>query len=802
MDSIIQDLRYAARLLRRAFGSTAVAIVTLALATGLSTSIFTLVNAISLRPLPYEAPEELVQLNSSHQSTETFSNVSAPDALSWRASRTLRELAIYDERTFGVRVGDAAEEVVGNRATGNLLSMLGVQPLFGRLLTADDEQAAAARVVVISHLLWQARFAGERNVLGRVLVIDGVAHEVVGVMPNGFGFHDFAQFWIPLRVTELGERGSRTFTVMARRKAEFTDAQVAQDINRINETLAAEYAATNRGWRTNATALESTRREPFIYGMVVAALLVLLIACANVGNLLLARGAARRGELAVRSMMGASRRRVLRQLLTESTLLAVVAGVLGLIASFWGIDLLVHSLPLEQMPLWIDFSLDRRIIGYTTAGMLLSVLTFGLAPALSILRDGALVAASDAGRRTVGGRATTRTRNALVIAQLALSLVLLSTAGLFLRGTTTTAQASPGFDPDPVLHMRVPLSAGRYASAAARAAYVQQALQQLRSIGNVASASVTAGLPATLLPPGSTPITGLVSAPDANREQDVFHTVVSPEFFTTLQLPVLRGRAFTESDVGNVVMLSQSVAERLWPGADPIGRSIKFGEADNAAPWQVVIGVVGNRYRIAVGEGGNPRMASYDAYAPARRGTHSELSFLIRARDGQPLSLVRDARAALQRVDRDQPIADVRTYADLVYDNVRVLRWMGALAGTFALSALCLSAIGLFGVIAYSVTQRTREIGIRVAVGARPDQVVRMVTRTGTRLVLVGLALGMLGTLAIGRLLAAVLFGVSPYNPLVLGTVALVLGSVAVAASWLPARRAASVNPLIALRAE
>ena len=803
MDGILQDLRYAARMLRRSPGATTVALATLALALGLSTSIFSLVNAISLRPLPYQNPNELLYLSSINRETGAFSTVSAADAADWKAaSRLLTDIALYDERTFGVRLASASEEMTGTATSGNAFSMLGVNAALGRALTPEDQQRGAPAVIVLSHQLWRDRFASDPRILGRPLRVDGVPHEIVGVMPDRFGFLDFAKFWVPLPSTVSNNRGVRDLNAMARMRPGVSAEQVRDELSAVSTRLATVYPATNRDWEIHVGGVQDQRSEPFIYAIVLAGVFVLLIACANVGNLLLARGAARRNELAVRMMIGANRGRVLRQLITESALLAAIGGVLGLLLSLWGLDVLVYFLPIDDMPLWIVFGIDWRVLLFTLAALVLAVLTFGVAPALSVMRDD-FGTHKDSGRRTTSSRATTRTRNTLVIAELALSLMLLASAAMVVRGSFVTARANPGFNPDPVLHVTVPLSEQRFTNSEQRQAYLAEALRRLAIVPGVSTVGAWASLPSDRLSGSATALAGPITAANSAGEAPrlVNYNAVTPDFFAALELPIARGRALKDSD-RKAALISQGLAEELWPGMDALGRQIKLNAADQPGDWLTIVGVAGDQYRIATGEGGEPRRRLNHIYVPAAEGIGRTLTIMVRARDARPQLLAEPVRRALSAVDADQPITLLKPLADEVYDNVRVLRWLGALAASFALSALVLSAIGLFGVIAYAVTQRTREIGIRLALGASPADVVRLVTRSGSRLAFTGLAIGMAAALASARLVSTIVFGVKPYDPLLLGGVALVLGSIALLATWLPARRAARISPLTALQVE
>jgi len=710
-------------------------------------------------------------------------------------------MALHQERAFDVEIGGQIAQVSGSRVSGNLFRLLGVRARQGRVLQPQD-QAADAGVVVLSHVLWRDRFGADPRVIGQTMRIGARAYEIVGVTPEHFGFPMYAQFWIPIPEHELLDRADRRFNVIARKRPGVADLDAGRELADIARQLSEEYPATNRDWGVTAVSLAESRAEPFFFTLVIAAVLVLLIACANIGNLLLARGAKRAGELAIRRMMGATRARLLRQLTIESATLAVIAGGIGVILSLWGVELLVALLPVDGIPLWLDFSLDLRVLAFTAAILVLAVLVFGVAPVVTMAGGDLHSETREHGRGIAGGRSATRTRNTLVIAQIALTLVLLSSAAVVMRSAMRTANVSPGYDVDRILQANLNISR-RYPDQAARDNYIRDAMRELSRIPNVQSIAVHGVLPADST--GATRGYGVITASNGAFIPGAFYAAITPGYFETLGLSIVRGRAFDDRDAAGaaaVVILSEKTAAALWPGEDPIGRTVKFARPDGTAEWRTVVGIAGNRFSIARGRGGPPRRPTDEAYVPAAQGIAGDIDLSIRVRNAAPMLIANDTRRALNGIDPDQPIGRIIAMRDDVYANVRVLRWLAGIGGSFAAVSLVLASIGLFGVISYIVTQRTHEIGIRLALGASPASITRFMTNIGTRLVAIGIGIGLLVTLAAGQVLASIVYGVSARDPILLGAVALLLGGIAIAASWWPARRAARVDPVIALRVD
>jgi putative ABC transport system permease protein len=706
-----------------------------------------------------------------------------------------------------------AERVTMTIASSSLFHLFGSQPVLGRAFLPEEEQAGHAPVAIIGHGLWRRRFGAEVSVLGRTITLEGRNYSVIGVAPPGFDWPDKTEAWItPLRLAPefspqmdvTTSRGMGYLSAFARLKPGVSVAQSQAEMDTITARLRAQYPDANSRRYNTVVPLRT-----FIVGEVRTALWtllgavtgVLLIACANVANLLLARNAARRKELAVRSALGASRARLLRQLLVESLLLAALGGALGVCVAWGGVALLAAFAP-GDLPRLAEIRLDARVFGFTLSLSLLTGLLFGLAPALRAGRTarGEINSAlNDSARGAGGGAKQSGLRGALIVAEVALSLVLLTGAGLLLRSFVKLQSVKPGFDPQQVLTLRVSPSGERYRVAEGRRAYNDQVIERLSALPGALAVGAINTLPLSKGPNAGYRIEGRSPLPPEQR-LIANYRIVSPDYFRALGIPILRGRGFNAGDRAegpDVVVINQAMARRDFPGEDPIGKRISFGTNERGESlWFQIIGVVADVRSLDLKQEPEP-----DFFATHRQVTPPGYSFVIRSAV-EPEQLAAAAREAIRQIDPQQPVTEVRAMEQVVYETIAQPRFNLLLLGLFAGIALLLAAAGIYGVLSYTVTQRAPEIGVRLALGASPGDAMRLIIGQGMKLTLAGVGLGLVGSLALTRLLGSLLFGVSARDPLTFALLALLLAAVALLACLIPARRATRVDPMIALRRE
>jgi putative ABC transport system permease protein len=822
MQTLWQDLRYGARMLMKQPGFTLIAVLTLALGIGANTAIFSVVNAVLLRPLPYEQADRLIYLA---ENGENFGEMSVayPNYLDWRAQQTSFEnLGAYRRTTFNLTGHGEPVQVRGADAAPDVWTALKVQPLLGRFFTAADDTPEAAPVAVISHNLWQGRLGGAANIVGQTIALDERGFTVIGVMPAGFSFPRRVDVWAPLgRLTNLPGFQRRDnhpgLSGVARLKPGVTMEQAQAEMNAIASRLAQAYPASNKGNTVNARSLKTQivgDVERALWVILAAVGCVLLIACANVANLMLARGAARQRELAVRLALGASRWRIARQLLTESLILALLGGIPGLLLSQWAIDGLLKAFP-DVLPRTGEIKTDLAVLGFTFLVSTATGLVFGLAPAWQAGRTDAQLALKDAGRSIAGSKG--RWRNALVVAEVALTLVLLIGAGLLLRSFGQLLRTQPGFAYDQLLTFSVALPERKYPQLEPQITFFQNLTERLRALPGVTKAAYSSGLP--LGNNGwqaSFTIEGR-PLPPPNETPSMETTLVSPDYFETMKIPLRAGRWFDARDnrdhlrgrdlsrlnptmqllAGlNCIVIDEEFARRHWPNESAVGKRIRMGAgADD--PLLTVLGVVGRVKMEGIREESN----RVQAYLPYLQGTFPNVLVTLRT-SVDPLSLTNAARAAVLALDPQQPIEDINTMEKLRADTLAPDRLNLLLLGSFAALALLLALIGLYGVISYAVTQRRPELGIRLALGAQRRDILRLVIGQGMKLALLGVALGTIAALFATRLMTSLLFNVSANDPLTYGAIAALLVLVTLLACWIPARRATKVDPMIALRCE
>lgn len=810
MGSLFQDLRFAVRSLAKHPGFAAVIVLTLALGIGADTAIFSIVNASLLRPLPYGEPDRLVQVEARRGEDEL--GVSWLDYLDWKArSRSFEDLAYFQEARIHLGLSDGAEAAGAVMTTGNLFSVLGVQPVLGRGFLPEETRPGAAKVTVISHELWMGRFGGDRNVLGQSVRIEGENHAIVGVMPPGFHFPSNADLWVcvePLEREYQNPRTVRGMEVVGRLKPEVRLDAARADLRSVATGLARQYPESNARVEVHPVPL----RDRWVGDVRTSLLLLLgacgfllLIACANVANLLLARAVARQREISVRTALGAGRLRLVRQLLTESLVLAGLGGAVGLAFATWGTQILLRALVSAspaQLPAWIRVETDATVLAFAVGVSLLVGLLFGLAPILPATRID-LISTLKEGSRGTDGSGSRHVRHLLVVSEVALALLLLLGAGLTMKSLVRLWNVHPGFQADGVLAVTARFPFFGSEDVETRAALYRQALERIAGLPGVEAVGANTDLPLTgteawhrtdfLLPEQSSEEAGL--NPKANLQR------VTPGYFAAMGIPLLRGRLFAEAaGEVNQVVVNRALAERMWPGKDPVGRRIAIGKNTQRRKEWTVAGVVGD-----VRHQGLDRDGGLDLYVPFFHSpSEGALTFVIRG-PGEPSAMSQisaAARAEIRAVSGNLLVESAVPLERLVASALWRPRLWGALFGAFSAIALVLAAVGIYGVMSFTVGQRTREIGLRMALGAGRAAVARLLLGQGLRLTLTGIAVGLVGAVLLGRFLAGLLYQVEPTDlPTWLG-ISLLLAAVALLATWIPTRRAMRIDPMVALREE
>lgn len=803
MNQLLKDLRYAMRTLVKRPGFLVISISTLALGIGATTAMFTIVNSVLLRPLQFPEPERVVLFEGINpRQGINRSNMSVPDIVDWQQQNTsFEQIAGFVSGGTFLATGDETERVRTTSVSADFFPLFRTAPLSGRTIQAADAQTGVEPVAVIGHALWQRRFGGTADVVNRQITLNGRSTTIVGIMPAGFNYPADTELWVAFPFDVANEpRDNRYVSVVGRLKPGASIAQAHAEIDTINQRLAQNYAETNSGWTVRLTELrerlvgELRTSLLMLFGAVA---FVLLIACANVANLLLARAAYRQKEIAVRTALGASRWRIVRQLLTESVLLSVVSGAVGLALSVWLIKLLVAMSP-PNTPRFDEISINWQVFLFSFGVTILAGLLFGLVPALQTSRTDLNETLKESGRSGSHGGTRNRVGGLLIVSEVALSFVLLAGAGLLVKSFMHLRNIDPGFQPDNVLAVRLTLPPGKYKQGEPRAQIYQQLLAQVKSVPGVQSAGAVLSLPLG----GDTfnVWRGVIreGKPATLEEQtNAQHLAVTPDYFQTLQIPLRAGRTFTDQDNlqnTKVVIVNETLARRLWPGENPIGRRFSVWRDEKFA--REVVGVVGDTNQDLDREPGNQMYVPY-----AQDPTWGSLSLVVRT-PGEPSALSGSIREAIRSVDKGVATYNVRTMNDVVSMSAAPRRVPMLLLSAFAAVAMLLAMLGIYGITSYYVTQRTHEIGLRMALGAQIADVLKLVLRRAMLLAVLGVGLGVAGAIAVTRYLATLLFGVKPIDLITFGGVALMMIIVALVASLLPARRATKVDPLEALRYE
>ena len=791
MSTFLQDSRYGIRMLMKKPGFTLAAVLALALGIGVNSAIFSVVNGVLLRSLPYEEPDRVMTvLSSNRQSVKPEGTASYPDFADWKSgNQVFEQMAVFRSKGYTLTGTGEPERISGARASADFFSVLGVKPVLGRTFLPEEDRPGGERVIVIGHGLWQRNFGADPNIIGRALTLDGNSNTVVGVLPAGLSFPieiQKAEIWSPLSLDGnlLEQRGVHYLKAIGRLKAGVTVEQAQAEMTAIASRLEQAYPDNNTDRIVTVSSLYEQlvgQIRPALLIMLGAVGFVLAVACSNVANLLLARAAARQKEISVRLALGAGRGRIIRQLLTESLLLSLVGGGAGLLLALWGIDLLI-SLGPDDIPRLNAINLDGRVLGFTFFISVLTGIGFGLAPALKASRSDLNSSLKEGGRNSTGSLSSNRMRNLLVISEMALALVLLVGAGLLIRSFIRLQQVNPGFDPKNVLTMQVSLPGSRYKTGAQIAGFFGQALERVKTLPGVESAGAVTGLPLT--GDGDVVTTFTIEnrpAPPEGQEPRAAWSAITPDYFRTLHIPLLKGQEFTEANKKGTpgrIIISDTMARQHFPNEDPIGQQIALGiltDDDDPQLWEIAA-VVGDVRDTAINAEPIPHM-----YVPYSQVSWSSMTLAVRA-SSDPMNLVDSVRGQVLAIDKDQPVSQIQTMERLVAGSIAQPRFYLLLLAIFAALALLLAAVGIYGVLSYSVTQRMHEIGIRMALGAQGSDVIKLVVGQGMKLALAGIFIGLAGSLLLTRLLSSLVYEVSVTDPLTFaGTAAILVGVALVA---------------------
>ncbi len=816
-----QDVRYGVRMLVKNPGVTIIVIVALALGIGANTAIFSVVNAVLLRPLPYQESERLILLNEKSPVLDEMS-ISYPNFLDWRAqNQTFEKMGVYNRASYNLTGAGEAERIITGQVSADLFSVLRVNALHGRVFTNDEDKPGGTPVVVLSYGLWQRRFGGQQSILGQAITLNSKSYTVIGIMPESYAYPSRVEMWVP--VGQLSDqpswqsRGNHPGLYgVARLKPGTTLEQADADMNNVGANLEKQYPDSNAATRPRLRPLleifvaDARRALWVIFGAVA---FVLLIACANIANLLLARATARRKEMAIRTAVGASRWRIVRQLLTESILLSLVGGAIGLLLARWGVALILYVSP-DAIPRSREIGLDWTVLAFTVGVSFVTGILFGLIPAIQAGDVDVHETLKESGRGTTGRQWL---RGALVVVEVATTLVLLISAGLMIRSFYMLQKVNPGFSDQQLTSFSISLPEKKYATEEVRQSFYNRLLENIRALPGVESTAAASGLPLG----NNGWQTGFVidGQPPPPPEQTPLMEacLVTPDYFKAMNIPVLRGRVFNDRDdrshlagrdlsklnedqraaAGvNKIVIDEDFAKRYWPNEDAVGKRVKMGRDADASILEV-IGVVG-RVKMESLNQNSDRVQGYFAF---NQNPLDSMTVIIKGAS-DPNQLISSARGVVKSIDPDQPIYSPQTMAEIRADSVAPERLNLTLLSLFAGIALVLAIVGIYGVMSYSVTQRTHEIGIRMAIGARPVDVFKMILGNGMKLALIGVAVGLVGAFALTRLMATMLFGVEPTDAMTFGGISVLLITVTLLACYLPGRRATKVEPTISLRYE
>jgi putative ABC transport system permease protein len=815
MDTLLQDIRYGVRVLFKSRSLSVVAVIALTLGIGANTAIFSVVNAVLLKPLPYPEPERLVRIYEKSPQFDTMS-ISYPNFLDWQErNQSFEQMAAFRYDGFNLTGGDTPERIQGRLVSASFFSTLGISPTIGRAFLPEEDKPGGNPAVILGHRLWQSRYGADPQLLGKPLTINGKDYTVVGILPADFSFYSQAELFLPIVTIDDVARNSREIhpglQAVGRLKPGVTLEQARIEMENIGRSLAEQYPKTNT---EQSVALRSMYEDvvgdirPILLVLLGAVGFVLLIACANVANLLLARAAARQKEIAIRTALGASRLRIIRQLLTESILLSITGGALGLLLALWGTDALVAAIP-DTIPRAENISLDSGVFGFTLAVSLLTGIVFGLMPALQASKPDLNESLKEGGRGSTSGRH--RVRSLLVVCEVALALVLLIGAGLMIRSIMRLRDVQPGLDPHNVLTMQIPLSSSMASEPAKIRTFHRQLLERVHAVSGVQSAAINSNMPLTGEDSEAPFWVGAGPRPAPENIMFALMYPTSPGYIKAMGIPLLKGRFLAEQDTEKtqtVIVIDESMARGLFSSEEPIGKLITIpgigGIPDISCE---IVGVVGHVKHFGLDMDVKSKI-QYQFYLPFVQvpdlflPSLSQNVTLLARTQADPISMTAAIKKEVLAVDKDQPINNVRTMEQILSTSISQQRFSMLLLGIFATVALILAAVGIYGVMSYSVAQRKHEIGIRMALGASRSDVLRLVVGQGMALTAAGVGAGLLGAFFLTRLMESLLFAVSATDPLTFIAIALLLAAVALVACAVPARRATKVDPMVALRYE
>ncbi|HEY3040830.1 MAG TPA: ABC transporter permease [Pyrinomonadaceae bacterium] len=806
MDSLLRDLRFSIRSILKRPALTIIAIVTLAIGIGANSAIFSLVNALLLKPLPFADPDRIVALWDKVPSRGVERNeVAVANYLDWRAqNKTLEQLGIYRWWSTNLTGADSPERVQGFQVTPNFLDIVGVQPLLGRGFSPEEDQPGKDAVALLTYSLWQRRFGADQNIVNKTISTNGVTRTVIGVMPPDFNYPKGAEIYAPLAIMpELARsRGSHAYLGIGRLKSGVSLQGAQAEFDTIARQLEKQYPETNTGRGVVIyPILEDTVRmySTALWVMMGAVGFVLLIGCANVANLMLARASGRQREIALRTALGASRWRIVRQLLTESVLLGLAGGALGVLIAYWSVDLIRSANPGEAARFaagWSHLGINLPVLTFTLLLSVLSGVLFGLAPAWQLSRSDLNSALKEGARQATSS--SHRLRGLLVVSEVALSLMLLVSAGLLIRSFLQLVKTNPGFNSDNLLTMNLVLPAAKYKDEPQRAVFYSELLRRVTELPGIASAAAINHLPLGGSNSSTSFLVEGLAEPPRGQEFLGRYRVCTPNYFETMGIAVLKGRGFTEQDKAGsqaVVVVNETLARKYWPNTDPIGKRMRYTGPLQENPWMQVVGVVQDvKHEMTL-------PITEDFYVPHAQDAWSSMVLVAKTKV-EPAAMAAPIRQQVLALDKDQPVFDVHTMREVRAISLALYSFSSVMLSIFAGVALLLAAIGIYGVMFYAVMQRTQEIGIRMALGARALDVLKLVVKNGMSLALIGVVAGLAGAYALTRLLASLLFGVTPTDIVTFSTVTLGLLLVALLACYIPARRATKVDPLVALRYE
>jgi len=805
LTTMLTDLRYGIRQLRKDPGFTTVAVLTLALGIGANTAIFSLVDAVLLRPLPFKEPDRLVMIWEDASRTGFPRNNPTPATyMDWKSQNTVFEdVAALSWSDFNLTGDGEPEKIEGNAVTANFFSLLGVPPVLGRPFVSEEDRAGGRKVVILSHGLWQRRFGGDPNVIAMDILLNGDKFAIVGVMPASFQFLG-RELWVPIAFSQqqLSKRDAHYLGVVARLKVGVSLAQAQAEIQAITARIAQDHPVDAQDLRAYLLPLREQLAgtvRPALLVLQIAVGCVLLIACSNIANLLLSRAAVRKKEMAIRASLGASRWRLVRQLLTESVLLAGCGGLLGLFLAGWSIAFLTQLIP-EDMKLSAIVGIDAEVFGYTLLLSIFTGLLFGIAPALQTAGLDLNACLKQGGSGRVSDRSRRRLRSALVVGEVSLALVLLTGAGLMIQTFVYLQRLDLGIRPENVLTVSATLPWNRYGEIAKRSAFYDQVLRRVKALPGVVSAGFTTAIPLTWKG-GTSDLTIEGQAPEPGR--DAIHRQVSADYFRTMGIQLRQGRALTEEDGPRslpVAVVNETMARQFWPNETAVGKRFKLGSLESSTPWLTIVGVTADIRQMGLDVPVKAEMyvpypqVSYNfVFAPRALAVRSTTD---------PMQLAAAVRREIWAVDPQQPVSNIRTMEEILASEVSQRSIAMTLLAAFAALALLLAGLGIYGVLSYLVAQRRQEIGIRMALGARRMDILQMVVGEGMRWSIVGMAIGLSAAFALTRVMSSVLYGVSATDPVTFAFVSLLLIAISFIACYVPARRAARVDPMTTLRCE